>query len=62
MNALLQSDFAILINILHFLLCVDAQKGGMAKCPPLLNMRLDVHVLLQLKIIQQEVFLKGVVC
>ena len=46
MHALLESDYAILTYILHFLLCAMAQSGGTWHKTPTLNTSLDVHVLM----------------
>ena len=46
MHALLESDYAILTYILHFLLCAVAQSGGPLHNTPTLNTSLDVHVLM----------------
>ena len=46
MHALLESDYAILTYILHFLLCAVAQSGGAWHNTPTLNTSLDVHALM----------------
>ena len=68
MHALLKSDYAILMYILHFFaLCSGPKRGGSWHNTPTLNTSLDVHVLMvtaylsQLETIQQ-VFSKDVVC
>ena len=47
MHALLESDYAILMYILHFFaLCCGQKWGVMAYKTPTLNTSLDVHVLI----------------
>ena len=46
MHALLESDYAILTYILHFLLCAVAQSREAWHNTPTLNTSLDVHVLM----------------
>ena len=46
MHASLESDYAILTFILHFLLCAVAQSGGPWHKIPTLNTSLDVPVLM----------------
>ena len=46
MHALLESDYAILTYVLHFLLCAVVQSGGTWHNTPNLNTSLDVHVLM----------------
>ena len=46
MHALLESDYAILTYILHFLLCAVAKSGGAWHKTFTLNTFLDVHVLM----------------
>ena len=68
MHALLESDYAILMYILHFFCSVPWPKvGGVWHYTPTLNTSLDVHVLMvtafqsQLET-SQQMFSKGVVC
>ena len=46
MHALLESDYAILTYILHFLPCAMAQSGRAWHNTSTLNTPLDVHVLM----------------
>ena len=46
MHALLESDYAILTYILHFLLCAVAQSREAWHNTPTQNTSLDVHVLM----------------
>ena len=46
MHALLESDYAILTYILHFLLCAVAQSREARHNTPTLNTSLDVHILM----------------
>ena len=47
MHALLESDYVILMYILHFFaLCRGPKLGGMAQYTPTLNTCLEVHVLM----------------